>query len=84
MWNHFDGYCCVLVKGRCFFFCMLAYKVMVVADVSGHVMGMATWMAVLSENSKCPFTKQPLNRDQIKALLPTNIEIYRDRIITGI
>lgn len=47
----------------------------------GHVMGMATWRAVLGENGKCPFTKQPLNAEQCKILTNHNIELYRDRII---
>lgn len=47
----------------------------------GHVMGMATWRAVLGENGKCPFTKQPLNAEQCKVLTKHNIELYRDRII---
>jgi hypothetical protein len=29
----------------------------------------------------CPFTKQPLNRNQIKALTKTTIELYRDKIV---
>ena len=52
-----------------------------VTALAGHVMGMATWAAVLSESKKCPFTKQPLQRHQIKALTPSNIESYRDRIV---
>ena len=31
----------------------------------GHVMGLATWNAVLAEQGKCPFTQQPLRRDQV-------------------
>ena len=32
----------------------------------GHVMGLATWTAVLAERSQCPFTQQPLRRDQAR------------------
>lgn len=32
---------------------------------AGHVMGLATWTAVLAEQGKCPFTQQPLRRDQV-------------------
>ncbi len=32
----------------------------------GHVMGLATWTAVLAERSRCPFTQQPLRRDQAR------------------
>lgn len=32
---------------------------------AGHVMGLATWIAVLAEQGKCPFTQQPLRRDQV-------------------
>ena len=35
----------------------------------GHVMGLATWNAVLAEQGKCPFTQQPLRRDQVGFLL---------------
>jgi len=31
----------------------------------GHVMGLATWTAVLAERGQCPFTQQPLRRDQV-------------------
>jgi hypothetical protein len=31
----------------------------------GHVMGLATWHAVLAEQGKCPFTQQLLRRDQV-------------------
>lgn len=34
----------------------------------GHVMGIATWNAVLAEQGKCPFTQQPLRRDQVSCL----------------
>ena len=33
----------------------------------GHVMGAATWAAVLAEQGKCPFTQNPLRRDQVCA-----------------
>lgn len=32
---------------------------------AGHVMGLATWTAVLAEQGKCPFTQQPLRRNQV-------------------
>jgi hypothetical protein len=47
----------------------------------GHVMGAATWRAVLSENNICPFTKQPLRFEQCKILTIHNIESFRDKII---
>jgi hypothetical protein len=47
----------------------------------GHVMGAATWRAVLAENSTCPFTKQPLRFEQCKILTVHNIEFFRDKII---
>ena len=48
----------------------------------GHVMGMATWRAVLSEQgSQCPFTKQELSFIHIKKLTKTNIESFRDKIV---
>lgn len=31
----------------------------------GHVMGLATWNAVLAEQGKCPFTQHPLQRNQV-------------------
>ena len=33
---------------------------------SGHVMGFATWKAVLAEFGRCPFTKQPLHKEQVR------------------
>jgi len=47
----------------------------------GHVMGMATWRAVLSESQRCPFTKQPLRAEQLVALNRNNIERYRDKVV---
>lgn len=47
----------------------------------GHVMGMATWRAVLSEGRRCPFTKQPLRTEQLVALNRNNIERYRAAIV---
>ena len=48
----------------------------------GHVMGFATWQAVLKEqNNKCPFTKAPLNIERIKKLTKSNIELYRGKIV---
>lgn len=48
----------------------------------GHVMGMATWRAVLSEGRRCPFTKQPLRTEQLVALTRNNIERYMDAIVS--
>lgn len=48
----------------------------------GHVMGLATWKAVVTEQGRrCPFTKQPLAVEQLTRLTHNNIERYRDRII---
>ncbi|GMH41344.1 hypothetical protein BSKO_09254 [Bryopsis sp. KO-2023] len=47
----------------------------------GHVMGMATWKAVLSDQRRCPFTKQPLSWEQCTMLTQTNIDKYHDRIV---
>jgi len=47
----------------------------------GHVMGLATWRAVLAEQKRCPFTKNPLGPEQLTVLTKNNIERYRDRII---
>jgi len=47
----------------------------------GHVMGIATWRAVLDEQGKCPFTKQELSMMKIKTLTKTNIESFRDKIV---
>lgn len=49
---------------------------------AGHVMGMATWRAVLQEHKRCPFTKQPLAPGQLVALNKNNIERFRDRIVS--
>jgi len=47
----------------------------------GHVMGAATWKAVLAESGMCPFTKKPLSWEQCRILTVHNIEAYRDKII---
>jgi len=47
---------------------------------AGHVMGAATWKAVLAERGACPFTKAPLSWEQCVLLTHANIERYRDRI----
>ena len=47
----------------------------------GHVMGYATWVAVLSESAQCPFTKKPLSREHLVKLTKANFERYQDRII---
>jgi hypothetical protein len=46
----------------------------------GHVMGAATWKAVLAEQGVCPFTKNPLKWEQCRILTKGNIEAYRDSI----
>lgn len=46
----------------------------------GHVMGAATWKAVLREQGKCPFTQKALKWEQITVLTKNNIERFRDRI----
>ncbi|GBF99740.1 hypothetical protein Rsub_12515 [Raphidocelis subcapitata] len=47
----------------------------------GHVMGLATWRAVLAEDRRCPFTKRPLKPEQLVALNHNNIERYRDILV---
>ena len=47
---------------------------------AGHVMGAATWKAVLAERGACPFTKAPLSWEQCVLLTHANNERYRDRI----
>lgn len=47
----------------------------------GHVMGVATWRAVLDEQGKCPFTKKDLKMMHIKTLTETNFEQYKDKIV---
>ncbi|KAK3284326.1 hypothetical protein CYMTET_8016 [Cymbomonas tetramitiformis] len=47
----------------------------------GQVMGYATWIEVLKEANKCPFTKKPLNRNQLTVLNVRNIERFRDQIV---
>jgi len=47
----------------------------------GHVMGAATWKAVLAEQGVCPFTKNPLKWEQCRILTKGNIEAYKDSII---
>ena len=42
----------------------------------GHVMGLATWNAVLAEQGKCPFTQQPLRRDQVRHSSPVLSLLY--------
>lgn len=46
----------------------------------GHVMGLATWAACLAENNVCPFTKEPLRKEQLVVLTHTNYERFKDRI----
>lgn len=47
----------------------------------GHVMGAATWKAVLAEQGVCPFTKKPLRWEQCRVLTKANIEAFKDSII---
>ncbi|KAK9827899.1 hypothetical protein WJX74_008299 [Apatococcus lobatus] len=47
----------------------------------GHVMGLATWNAVIAEQGKCPFTQQSVRREQIVLLTHANIERHRDSMI---
>lgn len=47
----------------------------------GHVMGIATWKAVLAERKTCPFTKQPLSWEGCRVLTKSNYQLYADRII---
>lgn len=49
--------------------------------VAGHVMGLATWKAVLAETGRCPFTKAPLRPDMLTVLTVNNIEKHRSRIV---
>ena len=49
----------------------------------GHVMGRATWTAVLGEQGKCPFTKQSLNKGQLTLLTHSNLERFRDKIVSA-
>lgn len=37
--------------------------------------------AVLADDRRCPFTKQPLNPEQLVVLTKANVERYRDRIV---
>ena len=46
----------------------------------GHVVGIATWRACLSENRICPFTRNPLTIEQCTILTKNNIGRYRGRI----
>ena len=49
----------------------------------GHVMGLATWNAVLAEQGKCPFTQQPLRRDQVRTqpcAMPPHSSVSRIQI----
>ena len=47
---------------------------------SGHVMGAATWQAVLRKSGTCPFTRQQLSWSQCRLLTHANIELLRDQI----
>jgi hypothetical protein len=46
-----------------------------------HVMGAATWKAVLAEQGLCPFTKKPLKWADCKILTKSNYDRYKDSII---
>ncbi|KAG2440637.1 hypothetical protein HYH02_010216 [Chlamydomonas schloesseri] len=50
----------------------------------GHVMGLATWKAVLAEQGRCPFTKKSLKAEALTVLTLNNIERYRSRIVNSI
>ena len=47
----------------------------------GHVMGLATWTACLSEQGICPFTKQPLRTRDLVVLSHMNYERFKDKIV---
>eukprot|EP00798_Chlamydomonas_sp_ICE-L_P023727 gene23727-9280_t len=47
----------------------------------GHVMGLATWRAVLAEQGRCPFTKKSMGPEQLTVLNKNNIERLSYRII---
>lgn len=47
----------------------------------GHVMGLATWRAVLAEHGRCPFTKKNLRVEQLSVLTKCNMDKFKDRII---
>jgi hypothetical protein len=47
----------------------------------GHVMGLATWTACLSEQGICPFTKQPLRTRDLVVLSRMNYERFKDKIV---
>jgi hypothetical protein len=44
-------------------------------------MGLASWRAVLADQRRCPFTKQPLRVDQLTVLTQLNIARLRDLIV---
>lgn len=48
---------------------------------SGHVMGLATWRAILNETGVCPFTKNVLRMHQLVQLTSVNVHKYADRVI---
>ena len=48
----------------------------------GHVMGMATWRACLSDKGVCPFTKQPLQPRDLVLLTTLNWERHKARSAT--
>ena len=47
----------------------------------GHVMGLATWRAVLAETGACPFTREPLSRDRVTKLTAANVDRWRERLV---
>lgn len=47
----------------------------------GHVMGIATWRACLSEQRVCPFTRNPLTIEQCTILTKHNFNKYREKIL---
>jgi hypothetical protein len=46
----------------------------------GHVLGWATWRAVLAESGRCPFSATPLSRHRLTRLTPANIDKWRPRL----
>ena len=52
-----------------------------ISPASGHVMGLATWRAVLKETGKCPFTQKPLAPSALIVLNKNNIDKWREKIV---
>ena len=45
------------------------------------MMGHATWIACLGEAQCCPFTKQPLRRDQLTIQTHSNLSRFHEQIV---